>query len=385
MNVIDNLLRYHEDRCLLGEALCRATDRPHDLVGALRNWRGLRRSIMRGTFNAADHQLTDEYRTSLFASSSALSSIPELIAGWCQSSRRVYRPTEDLQRLLELTSVNNVLGTDINLPFPNFVIELPVPIVWKQRGGDERANIDTLFVNKIDGGIALVAFASDEWSDPSNRIEMTRNVRERLESCLEQKRYGKLEKVIGEYAIGKLGNPTAQLLGLPLGQTNVMEDVEETTFKTNYAGSQMKGSEMSTLCEEWKLVVRLVVGLLLRIDLIRRGKGKISVEERESWRRLLPHTPDPRAVTNQSEICELQTSFRLSEQEVEIHRKIREQGIEVATRELRASFRPSHWRRPPGKGHDPEADFSVHVRWTIVNRERLPEGALPSGASVTVQ
>jgi hypothetical protein len=47
--------------------------------------------------------------------------------------------------------------------------------------------------------------------------------------------------------------------------------------------------------------------------------------------------------------------------------------------ELSCPFREGHWRRPPGKGDDPTAPRTVHVRPCIVRRDRLPKdgGLLP--------
>lgn len=118
----------------------------------------------------------------------------------------------------------------------------------------------------------------------------------------------------------------------------------------------------------------------LHLDLAKTGgSGKVSVSTPNP-----DFTIDEKAVTDGAEIFSVQCEHTLSEHEYHIHALMREKGITGAMRELGSHFRSAHWRRPPGKGDDPEASKTVKVRWTLVNEKRLPEKASPRGTCTVV-
>jgi hypothetical protein len=54
--------------------------------------------------------------------------LPASLAAWTMHSRRVYRLSQDLQRILLVTSLERIRWTDVLLPFPSFAIELYEPV-----------------------------------------------------------------------------------------------------------------------------------------------------------------------------------------------------------------------------------------------------------------
>ena len=125
-------------------------------------------------------------------------------------------------------------------------------------------------------------------------------------------------------------------------------------------------------------LLRVVVGLVLYLKTLPADSRHVSPPT-QPFRSGLP---DRKVITNRWEVCNVTSVIPLTREERVFY------GIEgnleqqrQAKRELSCHFREGHWRRPPGKGDDPTAPRTVHVRPCIVRRDRLPkDGGLPAGA-----
>jgi hypothetical protein len=123
--------------------------------------------------------------------------------------------------------------------------------------------------------------------------------------------------------------------------------------------------------------VRILAGLCLYI----RTLPPIS-KYRTKWQKaeVEPLVMPVQAITDEAEVCVVSTEFTLSPEERTIFSS-REVNEELAgCMKKNPHFRRGFWKRPPGQGHNPDAEKSIWVRPTIVNRHLLREGELPLGA-----
>ena len=88
-----------------------------------------------------------------------------------------------------------------------------------------------------------------------------------------------------------------------------------------------------------------------------------------------------RLVTNEADICTVQSVCTLTDNERIIFRNI---SNGTKSYEVSPHYRRGLWRRPPGKGNDLEAEKTVWVRPTLVRADRVLENTLPVGSQTTV-
>lgn len=146
------------------------------------------------------------------------------------------------------------------------------------------------------------------------------------------------------------------------------ECLEPNGFASQFENVTLKNDHNS------KIIFRIVFGLLLYLqsrpaeELMPKGWVK-SVFERTIGRNNLIRLP--------SEVCEVRSIYQLSD----IERKAIKPLLRGIHTELGVHYREGHWRRPPGKGQDPNYPKTVWVRPTIVRSDKLADGGLPGGCT----
>lgn len=305
---------------------------------------------------------------------------PLYLTGWTVCSRRVYRLTSELQLLLNATSLQDVLWSDIHLPFDSFAIALENPIVDSKgkefdtimvlRFGDTRDAAATVF-------LGFFVLCSDVEKLPplseAEKIYISRIVRkkkfERLKSFL-NKRDDETRKHILDFLPGweflLKENRIADML--------VTASLNELAKKSHGESKDWYEDERP-VCES---AMRIVLGLCMYLKSL--PPLPAVTPYRSDWTPIPhPRKDDPLAVTKGSEVCTVSSIYTISEEERMILTNIQRVPGSQGGWEVRAHFREGHWRRPKGKGHDPTAQKTVWVRPTIVRRDRLPEGGVPGG------
>jgi hypothetical protein len=386
---LETMLRIWEETLLRCQAMFTLlasrgqSDAVENLVGSVIHWSQFRKSLLAREPFDHDRFFTPEYVVDgAFMRSPIFSMLPRLIYDWCMESRRVYDLSVDLQRSLELTSIGQITWKDITAPFPVFGISLPIGVPWS--AANIKGVIDFVLVEVSTAGIRLTTFDGElygrRFMDPKRRHRVMRAIRNKDLGMLRAIMHGTKD---GDFAI-----PTTQLVAFPTDDRPIMEDLENMNFDTTLGGeaiNSLNGNEK--LPDYWRLVIRLVVGLCLHLEMAGKSHGDREIIA-EPWKRNGPKRPptlDESAITDEAMVCAVKLVSPLTSEETNYHERIRSVGIESATRELSTHFRRTYWRRRPGTGDDPSAPKCVKVRWTWVNKHRLPENALPVGSEVLVK
>lgn len=347
------------------------------LKGALRNWPRLRKAILDRTtpFNPSDFEIDSDVFKFHFHGLDCYRKLPETVADWSRCSRRVYQLSKDTQIDLELTSLSGVTWKDFYMPFPCFIVTLPIPL----KGiGDNL--IDTLVVRLTATELEVIALG--------NELDEFQRMPAKMRSGIATSSYnlnkGKTQDRVTEALLdGHFFVPCCDSASLDC------KGPEEELYPERFDGSNINflgdghvsPEARSATARAWIPIFRIVVGLCLRVD---SQYGEMVQSKSGLYTDNLPFTEDPEAITETENIMMVNPSHPLSDDERTLHELMREYGSLEVLKELASGFREAYHRRPPGKGHDPTCRKSVRVRWYIVGEKRLLENSLPQGACVVV-
>ena len=348
----------------------------HLKVGAVANWRKLRKAILssKGKLDTDQFVIPELVIEDTFNHGGTYQYVPAMINSWAHSSRRVYALSQTLQKTLEMTSVGRVAWSDIHPPFPCFAVSLPMPLKW-QHGN----NIDTIFVELSGDHISMIAIG-DEMGTAKFLGD---KLKKRMSDALSSRRWGKLTGLLEELRENRFCYiPENQMIAnssIGAIKDNIVPGPDDHLIVYDMATASM--SDASTI-EPWLPVYRIILGLCLHLEISSRSRHTTRVVS--EWEPKERPTMDPNAVTDGELICLVDHEIKLSTEEEDFFKLIRAKGTKEATREMSSHYRSAHWRRKPGKGNDPCADKCVHVRCTLVNQRRLPEDSLPRGVEAEV-
>ncbi len=280
------------------------------------------------------------------------------VASWTKSSRRIYHVPEDLQLLLAATTLDDVNWDMVRWPFESFLITFDLPLLLD---GEE---IDSILV-------------SDEFSDKrwEGRIKSILALPKKLKTQKEvflgdqSDRIQKaIEKKDFEYAREKIHGIIANRLDNLAPEQLIIKS--DAFSEGGFAGAFEK--------QVWKdvgmqKVLRLTFGLLLYLQSL-----PSSVTAPRGWEPQKPgdHRNHSNKITLAAEVCNVASVYKLTEKERSVFRV----GLRSVTVEVSPHYREGHWRRPPGKGIDPNHPKTVWVRPTIVRMDKLEDGGLPGGS-----
>lgn len=301
-------------------------------------------------------------------------SIPGMIASWTQQSRRVYTIPEDLQLLLANTSLIGVDWKKVRFPFDSFLLNLPVPIE-----GSDGASYDAILISKDSprwGEMVQEEWGEDFKSSPMLSVTI---VPTRLKSpstdlpIIKQQQLLKLahganppKALDAMCSVLYAGKPMFPLMmmNFPIDGFSHPEFIETV--------------DTGRTCSLNALVGRIMFGFILYLQNTPRNTTHADKVEHH------PSSKIPgqgKVLADAAMVCHVQSIYKLDAEEKTVFRNVMmgKGGYEVSTH-----HREGHWRRPPGKGHDPTADKTVWIRPTIVRRDRLQEGTLPKGTEKVV-
>lgn len=315
----------------------------------------------------------------------SLSTFPVALASWTMHSRRVFHISADLQVLLNSTMLDGVYWRDVNLPFRSFAVSLDIPIVdhrgakfdcilfgEEPRYGKEWARPTyigvRLFHTKLGGGVRHI----------------TPDCRDDIMRAMKDGRWEHVEKTL-EFVSSPKTNSFFPIRLSTFFLDDSIADFPVTTHVGKLDVDDRPEEERDHGTPETRIhhdaAVRIVVGLCLYLQTLPSGSSA-----RSEWKQheRPGRKPDPRAITNDAQVCVVSCIHKLTAEEREVT------GDDKAMRkkslyELCAHFRRGHWRRPPGQGQIPDAPRTVWVRPTLVRRDRLAEGQLPGGAKTVLK
>jgi hypothetical protein len=299
--------------------------------------------------------------------------LPTGLHQWTKHSRRVFHLSEELLTLLSLTSLDGLNWKNVPWPFSSFLVTLEMPLI-----GKTGVPYDAILVHRWnlgEGEALIITLFSSELERYHTITSMDRDRLRRLY------RIGRYEKVITQL-IAKSKQYDAmdmKLIGMALPPGFDDRPVEESCvdhFQRAGLESLLKegvGVDVSVS----DAACRIAVGLCLYLTTLPNNGG----EHCSPWERAVPQSEkkrDPHAISNEALVCTVTSIYKFSAEERETVEALRG----CAHAEMCAHFRRGHWRRPPGKGNDPEASKTVWVRPTLVRKNRLKPGEVPGGALV---
>ena len=350
------------------------------LTGPVVHWQEFRHYLLEAlkhdTFDH-EHFIGDEQVTRITKlSGSFLAYLPQALASWTRSSRRVYHVSEELQHLLHVTSLDGVMWGDVSWPFASFAILLDAPIL-DQKGNkyDFILVSDEFDVENNRQKIGVRLFNADF----GERKMMSRDERAKILQAASRKQWEKVQLFITKRS---KADPDEKELECSVfyiePEKNKLDLVTSTIFDVTNVDEQrwldsINGRTEHPNLSHWDVAARLVVGLCLYLKMLPTNSEHVS-----EWKKVeRKMSLDPLAVSREAEVCTVTSIHKLTAEEREVIK-----GSLVSARayhEMRAHFRQGHWRRKPGAGNDPAAPKVVMVRPTIVRRDRLAPGSLPGG------
>jgi hypothetical protein len=379
---LEQVLRTWEDQCFFKRitaqaAVSQGKPPPYPIAGPLLNAQSFRSYVLRDDSDQFD---VDRYFFPV-ETAQALGVwclVPGTLWAWAKSSRRFFHLAEDLQALLNATSLERMRWSDVDLPFQAFAVTLERPIedakgnaydcilVCADRGpGPDGVEADVLSFQLIANSFA-------------ERKPLSFFDRQQIERALGARDWKKLDHRLKTARASTKGGFTSRFLLMmdKVGDEMVTESVSRLIQKTHSTICNCGGTH-----EEWDAAVRAVVGMCLYLQSL-KPKDK----HRPTWQPAPKGQPakmgQPRAVTSEAEVCTVTCANTLSAEE---RAAFLEHGNRPrASGEKRPHFRMGHWRRKPNTASDPNAEKVVHVMPTLVRRDLLKKGELVSGSETTV-
>lgn len=344
-----------------------------NLEGAFLHWNEYRDHIL--NLSPLDSSSYDAGRFSMPEEPSRfypiLKNFPEALANWTTSSRRVYSLSRELAALLTATSLRDLTWRDVSFPFNSFVITLEQPIA-----DSKGFEYDCLLIAKGPvAGMSVLLFGTDfKLYQPH-----TDKLKERWRALLRKKRF---DELYNQFSKSKF-LPSSSILGVNVNSLDepVIDSLRRMFRNTKTVivrGDIIDNKVKSMEGPFGEVMTHIVVGFCLYLTTLPYGSTYKS-----DWQAGI--TPDerrrnPKAIMNRADICSVGSNIRLTTEQIKLIESLGTQ----ANREVSSHFRQGHFRRPPGKGNDPEAKKTVHVSPAFVNRTNLVKGTLPVGAKTTI-
>jgi hypothetical protein len=348
------------------------------LEGPVVNWSNLRQHLLHTVSGTSPYTLKDFLPTEalvpfVYASGSTLNYLPSALASW-NSSRRIYHLTEQLQHLLQLTSLKDVTWGEVPWPFESFAVTLEVPIVMDDgtvydcilvsREKHDVTGRDMLgirlFSQDLDRGFAYTRDEKEFWMRAERRKDWTRIKKMMAKQTRKSDRPIKCSVFYLD-----VEKHTPVLIATPIAQV--------TDLTEQHGLDRLYGIPETIEAAQWDIAARLVVGLCLYL----RSLGPKTSTYTSDWKGVVRAGLDIQAVTREAQVCEVSSIHVFSPEALVVLRTAGSRAAQLIA--LRAHFREGHWRRMPGFGQDPEAPRVVQVMPTIVRIDRLADGALPGG------
>lgn len=337
-------------------------------AGPLMHWHEFRSYLLQVTqdqiFDTTRFEGSD--RTRLALGPPAM--IPRSLATWTQHSRRVFEVDGELQSLLAAMSFGDVRWNDILFPFKAFAITLDRPLGFRNTGSEQGLEFDAFLVYYdfdpiIGENRLLIGCLSPQLADYRPLGQFGKQEWRKAVS----KRKLRVEEIFNEFHSAV---DTGLFCWFSVANEHFEKGKLADTDFTNSPVREFLNAEDEQLCLMAELL-RIVGGFCLYLMSLPPGSP-----HRSSWHPPSGRSPDPRAITRETQVCEVSSVFTLSSEE----RTVFGGNIDSLGRELCTHFRRGHYRRAPGTGNDPDAPRIVLVQPALVRRDRLQPGTQPGGA-----
>ena len=304
-----------------------------------------------------------------------LGALPLDLGAWTAGSRRVFHLSEELIRFLDQTSLGHLGWKDIHFPFGSFVITLDCPIP-----GDGQNFFDAIIVN---GNLFDTLGQAPDLADIvsfrllSGRLEeykpISRLEKTQLKDFVRRKQWDKANnrlRRITDFMNRQLIRLSCPSINIRGKESNDLGNLEKSINMTN------DGKFVDATLNTCLKAVSLVCKLCMYLDALppkERPAGERKVRIVSEKKKQL----DATAITDEAEIFVVKSVHPIIRDAMD---KAVGNGEGTTGRQVCAHWRRAHRRRRKGEGKNPNAPKVVSVRACFVNRDSLPENALPSGS-----
>lgn len=390
---LENTLRFWEDISFFGEArVAYEKARNIDLNGSAggafaRNWRDYRRFVLAGDVHAVQAMVpvTQEERR-LSAYQGGIPSFPEDLMLWCHSSRRVFHLSSDLELLLANTSLGDMTWSDIELPFPSFLLSLENGLSAQTTNMETVRCKKILVTTKHGRGLfgndwpvmQIMLFPDGCWENYQLLSDMQRD---RLMKQATKGKDSLLTSVIAQINTEfktRRSPASCSVFGISIAnlkQRKATVRPSALDWADPISKNRMGNSGDMELNDK---VSSLVASLCLYLQTLTPQQKAEHVTSRKE-QRVTGKSP----LTQEADICTVSSIYTLTADErVSFAREVK---ISQNSHEISCHFRRGTWRRKPGTGDDPNAPRCVWQRPTIVRMDKLQEGSLPLGAQTNMR
>ncbi len=389
---LEQALKVYEDLCRLQEvmSLCYQNEvsgvrvQP-PIVGALRNWRGLRTLLLKSgqieCFPIQDWDMPpipDGYSDHLYQVLEMYKLFPEELFFWTQF-RRVYRLNQEFITNILFADYSQLRWSDVSYPFPCFGIELELPLNVRVQVGDQPILVphDTLLVSRWTAGESSTYIrAFQQNSGHNTQSLLTQADKNALQQLIERrKRWNDLRKKTVAMLHRMKGDIQEKIIGAVswVVPTNLSKQVaiEPRDFAAHY--ENVLGAEDY---QSNSALAKIVVGLCLHLAHTRNSMASTSA----SLEKVTPVARQPqersRVLTDETQVFE-----------------VRHEGPFVPSAFVTKSISPStktgilqgpqarkgSWRRKRGTGHIEDAPRFWYPPYQT-HKELLKDGALVEGS-----
>jgi len=300
------------------------------------------------------------------------------LSQWCSNSRRVYHIKEDLQAILGATSLEGITWNDVVLPFLSYALKLDQPVTDADGDSFDFVMVTSFTMIRGDGShdraidLRFLTRKCDQY-EPMSEANKS-NIHRRMH----QGQYDHVRDLVSQFlkktdsCVGSFVQFSGEYLTL-----EVMSTAQQVYGLCREDMLGKLSEEIAVPC--WETLIRIVVGMCLYLKTLPSQSP-----HRSEWRPV-PRSglPDPRAISNEAQVCTISSCYALTTEE-RVVLGLQGTRAERAAYELSCHFRQGHWRRAPGSGNDPNAPKTVHVRPCLVRKDRLRDGELPGGSGAIV-
>ncbi len=343
---------------------------------AVANWSNLRPTILTIRPNMTDleiYQTMDPFRFpvrpqskgSIINRENFLDMIPLVTALWTRDSRRVFHISEDLQLLLDATSLEGITLQDVKFPFNCFLISLARPISGILRPEGVEVAFDTMLVTNTQEPNRVTFWIITGENDRFKFLTATQ--RREIQKYLGRGKAKRAKVLIDRH----------------------LEDFSWCTGSSFNVNGKMKSTPVTEVVDAMNRTdgefgdkaIRIIVGMCLYLKSLPPASPHVSL-----WTPVHRNLSGDRyeGVTDASHICHVSTQFKLTSGERKIFVDHTDEVMRTGYRQKVPHFRCGFWGRPKGLGHDPNALKTVWTRPTIVNDHLLKPGELPRGADTVL-
>ena len=423
------LLQAWETLCLVYEIASKANtkdpkiNKPLALNSAALNWQKLRKDI-RGP-NPID--TTKYFPNDVLQSKhlGMLSTTPFTIADWARSSGRIFKVNVDTQAVFNAMSLASITWADIHFPFQTFAIQLAEPIsaynteydclivrvvtpahIVKNYVDINEVNEKILnampiakqeSISNFFDGVDLENYKHLDITLVSKQIATLPTIsnieRERIRALLKHNPKQAYKDIIVHFQKFQAIQKKHLII------TNVSVQLNKMLHKSVASTVKEMRENKATICmcgkdhPEWSAAIRQIIGTCIQLR-INTKKKLINWQKRADIiaSQLPPNTDINRfLITEDEQICDIAImtkngplTLSTDERSAFMSDKGEEYGDPSPDEKIDGRKVPKwyrgHFRRPPGKGNDLTAEFSVDVIPSLHNKHKLQPGQIPLGA-----